>query len=126
MTTTSETKKTKSSLVTAEALFGKPAKRRFVFKEVDGFGEFRIQNLNAGEQNKLNRASYSKNGDVLPNQLLKSNARLVVACVVDDEGSPVFADSDIDSLLNLDAAVFIEVVDLCSAHCGFSEEAVKN
>ena len=126
MTNLNETKKTKSKYVTADSLFGTPFKRRFAECEVEGFGKFRVQNVSAGEQNKLNRANYSKAGQVLTGQMLKVNARMLVACIVDEEGSPVFTELDVDNLLNLDAAIFDKVVNCCSEHCGFNEEEVKN
>ena len=121
-----KTETTEVVLVSREGLLGKPKKRRHSEATVEGFGTFRIQNLTAAEQNTLNRKNFNSKGVQLPNEILKANARLIIACIVDEDGDRVFVDADIKELLDLDAAILDEVIGEVADHCGLNDDAAKN
>lgn len=93
-------------------------------------GEVRIQNLNEGEKSLWQDAQRGKDGNLIPGWVGKSRRRIIVYCVVDDEGKRVFADSDIEKLKDVDSGVTGAIADACMDHIGLAageqEELEKN
>ena len=112
--------------VKRDELFANPPGRRFADETVEGFGKVRIRSLTAREKTKYDSAAINSKGGINTKSLLTANARLIVACVVDGEGNPVFSEADIDKLQDMDAGVIEELASRCGKHCGITEDTEKN
>ena len=100
--------------------------RRRVTTVTVGEMTFRLQNLTEGEKSRYERGVLGKNG------IVREDARrkLLVLCLVDDDGKPWFSMADLDALGELDGAVLSSLFDAAMAHVGFQsediDELVKN
>lgn len=97
--------------------------RRFKNLEIDGH-KFRIQSITAREWRQIAKKVRSNKSDVDD-----EDARLIVACVIDETGNPVYKDSDIVEISNWDVKVLLPLYVTCEQHCGLDrsvKDAVKN
>lgn len=70
-----------------------------------------------------------KKGGLSQSGLRQSDVRLVIACVCDHDGNPLFKESDSESLAKIDTAVFVPLVREIKDHCGLrggTEDHEKN
>jgi hypothetical protein len=96
------------------------------YRTVDtAIGPLRIQNLNEGEKAKWQDGNYDKDGKLISNWLGKSRRRLIVACLVDDNGAPLLEEKDAEKLKDVDAAVTAVLGDACSEHIGMTKGEQK-
>lgn len=109
---------------TRDALFGQPLKRRLADVEVKG-QKFRLQSLNDRELSHLNASVYGEDGDVDAAQAAMLNARWIVACCVDADGQPMFAESDVTQIQELDGGFVLALGAACREHV-HDEEPAKN
>lgn len=118
-----------NGLVTRDQIL-QPLKRRFTEVTVPEWGTFRIRSLTELERSKFEASIRDKKGQVSNAKLVDLKCRLIVLCVVDGEGNPLLAHSDIDVLRNQDAKATNALVDAIQAHCGITdndmEELEKN
>lgn len=91
------------------------------FKEVplsDG-RKVRIRSITEAEWADIDiKTIDAKKGGLSLAGLRQSDTRLVIACVCDGDGNPLFRESDSESLSKLDAAVFVPLVREIKEHCG--------
>jgi hypothetical protein len=105
-------------------------KRRFKDVALPGGGSARIRSLTAGEWADIDaRNTDAKNGGLSVAGMKNSDRRLIVASVVDADGNPIFAESDIPKLGELDSGMTIPLVRAIREHTGLKgdvEDALKN
>ena len=103
--------------MTREALTATAAARRYTEVPLPG-GKVRLQSLT-----ELERQQADLNGP--PEQM---TARYIVKCVVDKQGRRMFADEQIDEVLQLDAQITIQLDQAILQHVGMRtlEQAGKN
>lgn len=114
----------KNGYATRDELFGQPLKRRLADVEVNG-RKFRLQSLNDRELSHLNASVYDEDGEVSPEQAAMLNARWIVACCVDSDGQPLFSESDVSSIQDLDGGFVQTLGAKCREHV-HAEEPAKN
>ena len=112
--------------VSRKDLFAEPPKRRYVDATVTGIGKVRLRSLTAADKAKYDSAALDSKGRVNTKALLTANSRLIILCVADTEGNPLFADGDIDRLQSMDSGVIERLAEECGRHCGITEEPEKN
>lgn len=111
--------------------------RRFRTLTLPLVGTVRIRSINAleyaGIEAAITRAVHaSKSGraDKQQKALADAYADLMIACVVDNDGTPVFTADDKPTLLSLDSSVSQSLTSACLEHCGIDgcdlEELAKN
>lgn len=110
-------------MLTREQLLGS-FQRRYRTVETP-LGPVRIQNLNEGEKSAWQDAQRGKDGALIPGWLGKSRRRLVVACVVGDDGKRIFQPGDAEKLNELDSGVVATIADACSDHIGLPSAEAK-
>ena len=129
MTTKTKTKTT--TLTTRGELLGL-TKRRYKTIEIPELElTFRIQSLTEREKSEYETALLTKTGrSVSRERLTDASRRLMVLCLVDDNGDRLLEPADVGTLSQLDAIVASKIYDECQSHCGFGdddiEEIVKN
>lgn len=91
-------------------------------------GTIRIGNISAAEKGKYESGLFKFNADgtrtINEKNLATLRTRLIVACVVDDEGKRVFTEKDIEALGEKSAAVIQDVFEACQEHNGMEPPAV--
>jgi hypothetical protein len=115
------------TLTSKTELLGMTARR---FKEIehDGYGvKLRIRNLNDREKSRYDASLLTKSGEYNKDQSAKR--RLLLECVVDEEGNPYFEDADLDRLQELDGGIIGWAFTECRQHCNLDKtvaDAEKN
>jgi hypothetical protein len=100
--------------------------RRYASVEVGGV-TLRIQSLTALELSAWKAASLDEKGEPSRDNAQLENVRLVVACVVDEGGKPVFgSDGDLALVSNWDADIVAAVALACSTHIILPSSVKKN
>ena len=115
-----------NGLITKDIL-SKPPSRRFEVREIEGFGKVRARSLTALEKHKHDNSAYemTSTGKVKVNRPLHENAdaRLVVLVIVDEDGNQIFGNKDVPRLMEMDTAIFTQLVEFCEE---MQEAPVKN
>lgn len=126
----------KNDIVGKEA-FANASARRFTVAEIDGIGAIRLRSLLTSEYVKIEglatRAIQSlaqgKKADA-HKFLLEGKVALITACVVDDQGNPIFGRGDSETIKGWDYGLLSAIEEACTGHCGIDgfdlEEAGKN
>lgn len=117
--------------VASRADFLAPAKRRYKNIPLPASGlTARIQSLMEGEKEAYESAIYTKGREIARDKFENSRRRLIVLCLVDEDGQRTLSDADLDQLRNLDGADVAHLAEACLIHCGFKdgdlEALVKN
>ena len=124
------------ALMTREQILGTP---KTSYHEVDlsdipGWGVVRIKDLTAGERDRIEqscvveRLVIGKGGKrkIKKDQSLEGvRAKFVAACVVDENGTPLFSEADVKSLNTLSARALDRIFDAIRDHNGLSEEDLE-
>jgi len=112
-------------------LLKKFSQRRFREVEIP-YGQetvrFRIRSLTEQELQDYLAAVTATDGKMLPRRRQEQNARLIVLCVVGEDGKPLFGMADLPEIMQWDVAVTTRLVRECNAHLGLVtvEDAEKN
>ena len=114
-----------TELIGRDALLG-AAPRRFVTVEIENLGNVRIRSLTELERSRIEASMRDKKGNLSSSRMLDLKCRLIVDCVVDANGNPLFTNSDIDRIRQQDSKVTNELVDAIQAHCGWSDEDLED
>ena len=103
---------------------------RFDAVLMPGVGTVRIRSLTSREHGEYEADLIGDDGRVAEENMPLIKSRLLVACIVDSEGTRVFADADDETVADWDSAIVDRLYDACVAHCGIDsvnlEEAAKN
>lgn len=106
---------TRNGMMTREKFLQLAPKRRYVVKEVAGH-TWRLRSLNDRE---FTRVGASEQGE--------STVSLIIECVCDSNGDPLFTEADREFWHNQDAFLVQDLADACLTHVGnHTEEAAKN
>ena len=111
------------TLMTRDQLL-QPAKRRFREVEVNG-GTVRIRSITEKERSEWELGGLDRKGKVARNGLLSIKCRLIVLCVVDEDGNPVFRESDVPKLMEQDSVVTDTIATACQEHCGITDSDIE-
>jgi len=118
-----------SNYATRDQILSAP-KRRFAEVDIPDWGKFRVRSLTELERSKFEASIRDKQGKVSNAKLLDLKCRLIVLCVVDENGDTLLTNADIDALREQDSCRTNQLVDAIQKHCGFSdndlEELEKN
>lgn len=103
-------------------------KRRFKNVAIGG-EKCRIRSMTEGEWANLDLKNLDKKGQFSVANYRYSDARLIAFCVCDVNGEPVFADTDLDTIMGLDTSIVQPLIREIKSHCGLGlgvEDAEKN
>lgn len=114
-----------SDLIGRDALLG-PPKRRFAKIDVPDLGAVRIRSLTELERSRIEASMRDKKGGLSGSKLLDLKCRMIVECVVDESGNPIFTSRDIPQLNQQDSKVTNAIVDAIQAHCGWSDDDIED
>lgn len=97
------------------------ATRRYQTVTIPEFGDVRIQSLSEGERAKIETEAAKDNFATL-------RARLVAACLVDEDGTRLFGDDECEAIGRLDSRYVAPIADAINDHCEVIqlEDAAKN
>ena len=113
-----------TSLIDKDALLG-AAKRRFAVMPIDGLGNVRIRSLTELERSRLEASVRDKKGNLSSAKMLDLKCRLIVLCVVDEQGNQLFTNSDIERLGQQDSRITNALAEAIQTHCGWSERDLE-
>jgi len=117
------------AVLTRDQLLGQ-CERRYRDVELPGGGSVRIRSLSEKEKSAYETELMTGKGTFRRSRLDDAKRRLMVLCLVDEDGQPLLQRGDTAALENLDGAVTSHIYDEIREHCGFDaediEEAVKN
>lgn len=102
-----------------EMLLRKP--RRIKPVDVPGWGRFRIRSLTELERSRFEATIRDKTGQVSSNKMIDLKCRLIVLCVVDENGDQMLNNADIEELRQQDSMLTNALVEEIQAHCGYSD-----
>ena len=104
-------------LATAEAFLRK-APRRYTVVDIPELGRVRLQSITEKERAEYDRHLLDDKGRPDLKRANYHRARLIVLCVVDEEGRRILGDEEAKKLPDLmDAAVADRVFEACQKHC---------
>lgn len=75
---------------------------------VDGWGEFKIRQMRQSEAAKLGQWTMPK-GKLDEDRAAQRNLKMITICVIDDDGNPLFDESDIPALESQPTSVVSEL-----------------
>lgn len=120
---------TSNGFMSRDAFLNSATKRRFKDVALPGGQKCRIRSISEGEWSEIEVKSLDKKGGFNIAGLKMSDARLIVAAVCDHDGNPIFADTDLESIMGFDTGYVRPVVREIKQHCGIGgsvEDAEKN
>ncbi len=107
--------------LTREKLFSlKPEIKKL---EVEGFGVVWVKSLDELTRSRRFAAMYNDKGEIDKNVGEQRRARIIIDQVCDEDGKPMFSNSDLPELLKLDG---ISLDGLINAILGFNEDYEGN
>ncbi len=106
-------------------------KRRYSSETLPQSGAIvRFQSLADGEMTAYEMSSWKRDESGAlrrdDDEVLLNRPRLIVACVVDEEGNKLLTDADIPQIQLLDGDDMTVLVNAIRLHCGFDRPAKKN
>lgn len=102
-----------------------PVERRYVEHEIPGYGWIRIQSLTYAEAGKVNVKSW-KDGQMSPMAHLDYKARVIAACLVDENGHRMFSDENVEAMCGADAGLVDVIYEHCEHHLEWERVTAKN
>jgi hypothetical protein len=114
-----------------DELLGVVMKRRHEAVELPICGmTVRIRSLTEREVSRYQMRTVAKRGGFRTERMLDASRRLIVLCLVNQEGGRLFGDDETDWLVEWDSADTQCLYNACAKHCGIDtsdiEELVKN
>lgn len=117
----------KNGLATAAQLMAGAGKRRY--RELTlptSKMHVRIRSLTEREVSKYQSATYASRGTGLKRSKLEdASRRLIVLCLVDQEGNPILTEADLAGLAEWDAADTGHIYEEAAAHCGLNQNDIE-
>ena len=117
-----------SNRASKESLLG-AIHRRYIDVAIPQFehiGTFRIRSLTERERSKYEADCLTAKGVFSKAKLEKQKQRLLILCLVDEEGNQLFSEADMAQMEQLDSLVTGYLFNQCAKHCGFSEEDIES
>lgn len=90
-----------------------------------GKGKMRIRSISDLDRIEYELAETNDEGEVDLQQLARRRARLVALCAVDDNGTRLFAEGDVEKIARWDAGLLKRAYVECSRHCGINDAEVE-
>lgn len=121
-----------NGLATAEQLMAATGQRRFKELSLPIRGlRVRIRSLTEREMSRYQSVTIASGGTGLKRSKLEdASRRLIVLCLVDQDGNQLLGDENLPKLADWDAADTNFLYDECAQHCGINrsdiEDLVKN
>ena len=110
----------------SKADFFSKHKSKFFPINIEGLESAKIRSLSASQKANLLEAWWTgKNEKVIPSKYEKRLARWVQVCIVDDSGSEIFGESDIDDLMEIPAAELERISMACIHFNGYWEDPAE-
>lgn len=95
--------------------------RRFEIVEIPGLGRVKIRSLKEIERSTFEAETFDDDGGFEHDALTTAKRRLVILCVVDNNGEPLLNFDDLDALGEKDGAIFNGLYKACAKHTGINE-----
>lgn len=86
----------------------------------------RIQSLTAGERARYEAAPISPDGKLRTERIADAESRLLVKCIVDENGNRLFSDAQIGELAEWDGADSAYLYRECTQLCGVNLNAIES
>lgn len=107
-------------------MFLAPAKRRFRDVYLPVRGQWvRIRSLTEGEKEAFEASLRDKSGEVTNESAKASRRKLIVLCIVDDQGNRLLSDADVDAMSELDGTDLAYLQEECQVFCGFKKASIE-
>jgi NMD protein affecting ribosome stability and mRNA decay len=106
-------------LIDRAALLGAKA-RRHVTVEIQG-NHYRFQSLNERERSEHDARAVEKTGELDLKKVAQQKRRLIVATLVDENGTRMLTEHDLKALEELDGKLTGELYDAAAKHCGIAK-----
>jgi hypothetical protein len=100
--------------------------RRVKTVDVPGWGKFRIRSLTELERSRFEASIRDKTGQVSSTKLIDLKCRLIVLCVVDENGDTLLQNSDIEELRQQDSKLTEALFEEIQAHCGYGDAKLED
>lgn len=107
-------------LVSRDAFLGS-FKREYDYVDTS-LGTFRIRNLNEPEKAEHECYSMGTDGGFEKKKHKTHRRRLLLLCLVDEDGKPFLKSEDLGAMSGADPAVISQLYLACHKHCGFAKE----
>lgn len=117
-----------NGLATAEQLMAVAGRRRYhELKLPTSDLKVRIRSLTEHELSRYQSATIASSGTGLRRSKLEdASRRLIVLCLVDDDGNQILSDADVPRLADWDAADTSYLYDECAKHCGINRQDIED
>lgn len=109
----------------ASQFFATAVDRRFKVVTLPSGRQVRIRSLRESEKARFEASVLTRKGEFSINKIREQRARLIIECVVDQEGRPLFSEEHLAELLQQDGAEMARLYDECRTFCGFDEDAIE-
>jgi len=110
-------------LATKQNLLGM-TKRRFTTVDVAD-SEYRIRSLTENEKSEYEAAVMTDKAEFSVAKMKRQRIRLLLLCLVDDEGNRLLDDADARMLGQVDGMVTTALFDACRKHVGFESGDIE-
>ncbi len=114
-----------SELFDPKSLLGATV-RRFATVPIEGVGKVRFRSLTELERSRMEASIRDKRGQVSGSKMLDLKCRMIVETVVDDNGNPVYSNSDIERIRQQDSKITNAIAEAAQAHVGISDEDLED
>ena len=104
-------------------------KRRYDEFEVegdDGPMKVRLRSLSEWEKSNYEAAALSRKGGLTKDKLIDAKARMLVLCMVDGDGNPLFTDRDLAQIKLIDGKITGAIYDRAIVHIGSQEGEIES
>ena len=86
----------------------------------------RLRNLTAGEHGEFEMSQLTKKGGLATQRLVEAKRRLLALTLVDEQGNPELADSDIAEMETTDGGLINWAYSEACKHCRITESEVED
>jgi len=94
--------------------------RRYTEVAIDGV-RYRFQSLNERERSEYDSRVVEKTGTIDIKKVAQQKRRLIVATLVDKDGTRMLTDKDLPALEELDGKLTSALYDAAAEHCGIAK-----
>ncbi len=89
-------------------------------------GSVYVQGMTVTQRNKFERQFRTRSGQTSDRKMQEIRQRMLIACVCDQDGTPLFTEADIDAIGNQRADIIERLVEAAQKICGMSSDDVDD